>query len=136
MPSFRDSYGAWAERLFGDAGQLAAQSEADPDADGLSNLAEFGLGLDPGVWDRGALESPFLTPTGELALVYFRPYLSAATRVVPEVSSDLLFWEAGPESVSESVIWTDAEGEWVQAEDLYPYDGVTPRFIRLRVEAN
>ena len=133
---FRDSYGAWAERLFGDAGQLAAQSAADPDADGLSNLVEFGLGLDPGVWDRGALESPFLTPTGELALVYFRPYLSAATRVIPEVSSDLLFWEAGPESVSESVIWPTAEGEWVQAEDLFPYDGVTPRFIRLRVEAN
>ena len=133
---FRDSYGAWAGRLFGGAGELTVQSNADPDGDGLSNLAEFGLGLNPMVRDSDTLEAPFLVPGGVLTMVYFRPYLSEAIRVVPEVSTDLLFWEAGPEVVSESVIWSTAEGEWIQAQDLFSFDGVTPRFMRLRVEAN
>ena len=77
-----------------------------------------------------------MEPTGELAMVYFRPYLSPATRIVAEVSSDLLFWQAGSDVVSESVIWQTVEGEWVQARDLFPYDGATSRFIRLRVEAD
>ena len=133
---FRDSYGAWAGRLFGGAGELTVQSNADPDGDGLSNLAEFGLGLNPMVRDSDTLEAPFLVPGGVLTMVYFRPYLSEAIRVVPEVSTDLLFWEAGPEVVSESVIWSTPEGEWIQAQDLFSFDGVTPRFMRLRVEAN
>ena len=133
---FRDSYDTWAQRRFGDIGQMVAQREADPDADGFSNLLEFGLGLDPVLSDRDALASPFVEPTGELAMVYFRPYLSPATRIVAEVSSDLLFWQAGSDVVSESVIWQTVEGEWVQARDLFPYDGATSRFIRLRVEAD
>ncbi len=70
---------------------------------------------------------------GSVGTVSLRPYLSDDYRIVPEVSSDLVVWESGRAFVSESVLNSTEEGEWVQAEDLFPVDGVTPRFIRLRV---
>ena len=130
---FRDSYEAWVLRRFDAPEQSASERLADPDGDGLANLVEFALGLDPGFPDADTLLSPFLSEDGALSMVYLRPYLSDDYRIVPEVSSDLVVWESGRAFVSESVLNSTAEGEWVQAEDLFPVDGVTPRFIRLRV---
>ena len=69
-------------------------------------------------------------------MVYFLPYLSDQYRIVPEVSSDLLLWQSGSGHVEESVIWTMPDGKWIQAQDLFPYDGTTSRFMRLRVESD
>ena len=133
---FRDSYETWAGRRFAEAGPESARRDSDPDGDGFINLVEFGLGLDPSVPDSAALLTPFLTPTGENAMVYFLPYLSDQYRIVPEVSSDLLLWQSGSGHVEESVIWTMPDGKWIQAQDLFPYDGTTSRFMRLRVESD
>ena len=130
---FRDSYEAWVLRRFDDPDQSEAERLADVDGDGMSNLVEFALGLDPGFPDAEALGSPFISGDGALSMVYLRPYLSDDYRIVPEVSSDLLVWESGRALVSESVLSSTEDGEWVRAEDLFPADGVTPRFIRLRV---
>ena len=92
----------------------------------------------PSVWTRAdadALVTPFRSPGGELSLVYFRSYLSEDYQVVPEVSSDLVSWQSGPALVSEIVLTATDQGEWIQASDLFAYDGVTPRFIRLRVDS-
>ena len=132
---FRDSYEAWVLRRFDDPDQSEAERLADVDGDGMSNLVEFALGLDPGFPDAEALGSPFISGDGALSMVYLRPYLSDDYRIVPEVSSDLVVWESGRALVSESVLSSTEDGEWVRAEDLFPADGVTPRFIRLRVSS-
>ena len=132
---FRDSYQAWVVRQFGDPDAVGARRAADEDGDGVPNLVEFALGLDPYLADADALVTPFRSPGGELSLVYFRSYLSEDYQVVPEVSSDLVSWQSGPAFVSEIVLTATDQGEWIQASDLFAYDGVTPRFIRLRVDS-
>ncbi|MCH2062689.1 MAG: Ig-like domain-containing protein [Roseibacillus sp.] len=132
---FRDSYEAWALRQFGDPDVAAAQRLADEDGDDLPNLVEFALGLDPYLADAEALITPFRSSRGELSQVYFRPYLSEDYRVIPEVSSDLVSWQSGSAFVSEAVLTATDQGEWIQADDRFIYDGVTPRFIRLRVDS-
>ncbi len=132
---FRDSYQAWAVRQFGDPDTAGANRVADEDGDGVPNLVEFALGMDPYLADADALVAPFRSPGGELSLVYFRPYLAKDYQVIPEVSSDLVSWQSGPALVSETVMSAMDQGEWIQADDLFAYDGITPRFIRLRVDS-
>ena len=55
--------------------------------------------------------------------------------MIPEVSSDLVSWQSGSAFVSEAVLTATDQGEWIQADDRFIYDGVTPRFIRLRVDS-
>ncbi len=132
--TFLDTYPAWAARQFGDAAAARAGKLSDGDGDGLANIIEFALGLDPSRIDDGALLEPSPGPGGVLSMVYFRRYLPERIKVIPEASSGLVSWESGPGAVSETVISANDEGEWIRASDLFPYDGVTPRFMRLRVE--
>ncbi len=132
--TFLDTYAAWAAREFEDADAPAAGQLADADADGLANMIEFVLDLDPGEVGDGSSLAPFLSPEGFLTMVYFRRYLPEGIKVIPEASSDLISWEAGPAAVLETVLSVTDEGEWIQASDLFPYNAEEPRFMRVRVD--
>ena len=133
---FQDSYPAWAARHFADPSAPEAQKLADGDLDGYSNLIEFAIGFDPSLPNSGVMLDPVMSETGHLSMTYFRRYLSDAAVVTPEVSSDLATWQVGPVNLIETVVSSNGEGEFIRVEDRFDYDGVTPRFLRLRVDCS
>ena len=85
---------SWMRQYFGHpTGESSDQSFAqdDPDHDGLSNLREYQLGLNPLVPDRPYLQ-PFLSPTnGNFALNVEGLFGRSVTL---EISTDLTNWQA------------------------------------------
>ena len=88
------------QRAFGDDFGVAALEDevwgdlADPDRDGLENLLEFALGLDPLRADRGVETSSFRSDSGETVIesTFRRWREENGIRYVPEWSSDLSSW--------------------------------------------
>jgi lysophospholipase L1-like esterase len=120
---------AWRAAAFGSAaasGTGSAADSADPDGDGLPNLLEYALDLDPlqpgGVATQSALQLTGATPTLSLTFNRARPDLT----YVVEASNDLVSWNliaTNPGTVGQSVT----------VEDSAP---ASPRrFLRLRVNA-
>lgn len=121
--------------------------QADPDGDGMDNLLEYALRLNPfqsdssGVIQRGWEQVEGIT---YLTLTYRRPHDESAS--VPEgadagydglgytveTSSDLLTWQSGANHVTQTVT-PDASGTMVTVNARVPADA--PRkFLRLRVQ--
>ena len=121
----------WRLAHFGttaDAGPAA--NTADPDGDGLANLMEYALGLDPGAPEPLSARLATDTATGHLRLSVTRnPDATDLTWAV-EVSGDLAAW-AGVEG-TDVATETDLPGLLV-ASDLTPAGDAPRRFIRLRV---
>jgi formylglycine-generating enzyme required for sulfatase activity len=121
---------AWRMRHFGttaDAGEAAGG--ADPDADGLSNAAEFALELDPR--KASAVRAELNRSAGRLELAYYRG--SAAQRdgttVQAEWSDDLVQWSrSGVEETQQS---DDGTHQLVTASVDAGTGG--RRYVRLRV---
>jgi hypothetical protein len=117
-----------------------AQAMADPDGDGLSNLMEFALGLNPreplGV--QAAMSSSLATDLGGryLSLQFKRRNDTSglSLQYLPEVSSDGRTWNSDNAHVEiVSVMPLDAQFDWVTVRDLTPITSTAPRFVRLRV---
>ena len=76
-------------------------AEADPDRDGLRNIVEFGLDLDPSRQDAHLLPQPRLVTQGaqqSLTLTWQPRDLTNATRceITPQQSGDLVTWTNVP----------------------------------------
>ncbi len=124
LPELEGGYDVWAEQLpSGDRGR-----DADPDGDGIRNLVEYALGLNPQSADVaglpvGAVEDGFLT------LNVSKNAEALGIDYVVEVSGDLVNWESGAGFTTElentdSVLRIRDNAEWT---------GADRRFIRLRV---
>ena len=67
---------------------------ADPDHDGLPNLVEYALGLDP--LSPGTVAIPKLgSANGYLTLTFTRPLSATDVSYIVQVSSDLATWNDG-----------------------------------------
>lgn len=99
---------------------------ADPDHDGLNNLVEFALHLDPST--PNALPAPTLSGNSLKWRYTFNPAASGIT-VVPEWSTDLSVWH--PEGVS--VIEAGDDGSTITMEASVPMVADEKKFLRLRV---
>ncbi len=105
---------------------------ADPDGDGLSNLIECALDLNPLIQDSATALPVFLTQSAGqdyATLRYRRLRQLAGIGYVVETSGDLQTWNPGQE-VS-ATLMTDGS-ELVEVRDAMPASN-GPRFIRLRV---
>jgi hypothetical protein len=105
---------------------------ADPDGDGIGNLLEYALGLDP--LTAGLAGLPVLGQTnGCLALTYTTVNRATDITYRPEVSADLITWTNGAAYVTETVLASNTLTQTIQAHDLFPSAAAVCRFMRLRV---
>jgi glucose/arabinose dehydrogenase len=105
----------WRGRRFNEIqlGNLSVSSWwADPDQDGISNLAEFGMGLDP--WNRDNLAFTFADD--HLYLSYTRSAEALDFQFTPEYSTNLQDWLSGP--------------LWVEVVGTNAYQGVPAITVR------
>lgn len=102
---------------------LAADT-ADPDGDGLSNLAEYALGLDPHLHDN--LPQPTLDGTG-LTLLFTRPKDLPGITYAAESSDDLINWT--PLTIE---LVTDGAIQTMRVHDSLTTGNPTRRFVRLK----
>lgn len=78
-------YEGWSIQHFG-----SVQSEgADPDGDGISNLAEYAMALEPQSADATLLPRPTLAPDGRLQMVYRRNLVATDLVYSPQGKFDL-----------------------------------------------
>jgi hypothetical protein len=119
------------------------QAVADPDGDGLSNLAEYALGTDPhNPADAQTGMTISLTNTAGnnyLVLKFKRRHDTTAFPLlyIPEVSSDGVTWFSDNAHVTQiSVVAFDAQFDWVTVQDTTPITAAAPRFVRLRIAEN
>lgn len=106
---------------------------ADPDRDGLSNLLEYGLRLDPKTADSG---SPVVLTedNGYSVITFLRRKDAIDLGYTVEVSANLTVWNAGPDFTAEiAVTPIDDQADWVTVRDLTPHSAAGRHFIRLRI---
>ena len=106
---------------------------ADFELDGISNLMEYALNLEPKTSAPGGLPSPTIQPSGALALSYTRVKSATDITYVVEVSNDLIAWHSGPAYTS--VVETIDHGtpETVKAGSLLSPGPSQRQFMRLKV---
>lgn len=106
---------------------------ADFESDGITNLQEYALGLNPKISDRIGLPKPNLQPSGALALIYQRPTSTSDITYIAEVSNDLATWNSGPGYTATVLITgNEVQERWTVGSLLAP-DPPGRQFIRLRV---
>lgn len=123
-----DEWALWKNTRFTElerSSGLAADS-ADPDGDGLANLAEYALGLDPRQFTpppSGAIDG------GGFSITFTRPANLPGIRYFAEATSDFQAWL--PVTLE---VLTPGPVETVRARVPFGTNPSLPRFLRLRLE--
>jgi hypothetical protein len=124
---------AWREAHFGapeNSGDAA--DSADPDGDGMANLLERALGMNPNVASRAGLPETSFESVGDdqfLTLTTAKSPDATDVTFTVEVGGDLANWNSGS---SHTTIIEDTP-TLLKVRDNTPMDQATKRFIRLRV---
>ena len=107
----------------------------DPDRDGLTNLLEYALGLDPSAWSAVPPRQTITDASGShLAFIFTRPSDRIGVTLAGEVTSTLGgTWLSGSANVGQSVQSNGDGTETVTIWDKTPISAATQRFLRLRV---
>jgi hypothetical protein len=129
-------FNAWRLSEFGtNANNLAISGDSsDPDGDGIANLLEYALRLDPNVADVAGLPIPQVDPACEcLTLIYTRVISATDISYLPEAASDL----GGPwstDGVTEAAIASNGVTQTIKASDVsHPVTTASRRFMHLRI---
>ncbi|MGI8820587.1 MAG: PKD domain-containing protein [Chthoniobacterales bacterium] len=110
---------------------LISGDMADPDRDGMTNLAEYALGLNPKKADAAVFTTR--SAAGHLTLTFPRAKFAREATLTVEVAGDLKGpWSSGSGGTSEEVTADDGIVETVVATDAV--SGASPRFMRLRID--
>jgi hypothetical protein len=136
---YHTPFEAWQAEQFGaESGGPDAAPTADPDRDGIVNLMEYALKLDPNDADVTGLPAQGKTNvdgSDYLTLTYTRVKAATDITYVVEVSGDLVTWNAGPSYTATVSVTDNPDGitQTVVVRDLVPMDSATSRFIRLKI---
>lgn len=116
---------AWRQQYFGTtADSGVAANNADPDGDGVVNLAEYGFGMNPTVRDSAALPRPTFNGTALIAS-FNQPLSVNDVTYGAEVSTNLINWSSIADSGSSSAHTFAA-----------PFSTAGRHYMRLRVTLN
>lgn len=127
-----ESYDAWAARMLPSATAAQRAPAADPDHDGLNNLAEHVLGGNPTLSDASSLTT--LVPGDYLTLEYRRPLtVDPAIQVIPQITSDLAVWDEGSSNVLHERLSSAGGVETWRARDVLPFIPGQHRCLRLKI---
>lgn len=130
-----DSYPIWVTRNFGSKIQGQTGKEDDPDGDGITNLFEFALRMDPTVADSELFPIPAYDPVEDALAVSFTKNLFDPTKIalIVDVSSDLKNWTSSPSVITESVIANNNSIQTLRYVDQTTASATRTRFMRLRM---
>lgn len=126
-----ESYDAWAVRTLNSADPLITGMLRDPDKDGLTNLLEFALGLNPA--DGKTLGLPVASTSGGTLSITYQRYTGCGLTYIVEVSTDLVSWSST--TVSESMTSSAGTLQNWTAVDSAPVSSSERRYMRVRVVA-
>ncbi|MGB8166993.1 MAG: LamG-like jellyroll fold domain-containing protein [Chthoniobacteraceae bacterium] len=124
----------WKQTQFGAnaSNPLIAGDLGDPDHDGIANLVERALGLNPNAASSTSLPTSSWTaigPDNYLTLTVLKNSAASDLTYTVEVSSDLKTWNSGP--IYTTVL--DNTPTLLRVRDNTPRTNGTPRFIHLKV---
>ncbi|HXI85401.1 MAG TPA: pyrrolo-quinoline quinone [Verrucomicrobiae bacterium] len=111
---------------------------ADPDGDGIPNLMEYALSLNPKVPDLNGLPNASvqnLAGTNHLTIAYKQVLYNTDISYTVQVSSDLVTWNSGPgftAPIGPPVDNGNGTETWT-VQDMAPSDSMPARFIRLKI---
>ncbi len=127
------AYGDWVTTTF-DAAQQADEGIsgkfADPDADGLANIAEFVLGTAPLTADHEAALTIARTETDGVEVRYARRRNLTGVTITLESSTNLQSWQAAGAEVINTRTEADGADSEVVVSTIQTAD---PRYLRLSV---
>jgi len=111
---------------------MTSGPNADPDGDGISNLMEYALNLDPKVPGSSGLPVAAVE-NGMLTLSYTQVKAATDISYIPEISTDLVTWNQGSGYLS--MLQTTGSGttQTVKVGSLISPSTAPKQFIRLRV---
>ena len=132
-----DSFEAWVDRILGGAVNGLTGENDDFDGDGVSNLFEFALGMDPTLPDAGLFPVPAYDAVSQsLSLTWTTTRLDPGKfAVIAEVSNDLQNWQSGPQVLEIEQFASTGLTQSFRATDLTNAGQTRARFMRLRVIA-
>ena len=134
-------YTTWQARYF-TAAQLAnpavSGDDADPDGDGIPNLVEYALNLNPEQANTQGLPVVGRTTAGGqqyLTLTYTAVIAATDITYVAQVCGDLASWASGTGYTALVSATNNADGmtQTVVMQDLTPVSSANARYMRLKV---
>ena len=130
-----DTYEAWVTRTFGAEIPGVTEKDRDPEGDGIANLFEFALLMNPVVKDAELFPLPTHDPGADaLTVTYSKNFVDPAVMaIVPESSLDLERWTGGSAWVREDVLVDDFGLQLIRAGSVQPVSAAGAQFLRLRV---
>lgn len=134
LPLPERPFQTWQREQFGeDTSELVRAAEADPDGDGLSNVAEYAFGLNPleAQTSRRPVFQRITTEQGAFGGVRLARAISATDiEIVVESAGEV----GGPwETMDEHTATADGMIEWVDYIDTLPMNEMAARLYRVSV---
>jgi len=128
-----ESYAAWAARVMASQSAANRLPLADPDLDGASNVVEFVLNGNP--LNAAITGFPQIASiNGLLSITWQRnKFADSAIQIIPQLSTNLTTWEAGPDVLDSFVTGSTATTESWRATESGTPGARTRASIRLLV---
>lgn len=127
-------YNGWIKSVFSAAEQAdvtISGPNADPDADGLPNLAEFALQGDSHAKKPNKLPTFAISADGKVLELYYRRLISSGVTVSIELSSDLATWSPVPAGSETTTALPDNTQSFEDVVSLVRLDDQPSRYVRL-----
>jgi hypothetical protein len=134
--SYQTMYDAWISGYF-PLNDPRAREDQDPDHDGISNLMERALGLNPNATSIVPISCGSITLSGQtyFTFTYRQPTNTPDAPLTPEITTNLQTWYSGPGSIIEVSNVPNGEARLITVRSTTPMASTPKSFIRLKTEA-